>query len=261
LNHKLQLLINDNFGGLCEPAGESADFRIGYVSGDKEYFHPSLDRITKHGLPATNLHRALTNSRKLRGQGLFTSEIEDGVADLLWLPNKKLSEGEKSYIIFGEQSRVNMGYKCSRRSPWYLVPGVKEPDLIVTVFSEKPLLLVNDAGWFVSNSLLALFLKSDSIEQFVQNWYTPLTLLSIGLQVHSLGGGVMVMVPNEAASIRMPRLGGGESNIDALRNHLAEGNISKAYSASDEVVQRAIGEDNLALVYEGIEVLNFWRTR
>lgn len=261
LNPKLQALIKDNFGGLCEPAGDHADFRIGYVSGDKEYFHPSFETIIEHSIPATSLHRTLTNSRKLRGKGLLTSEINEGVADLLWLPSTPLSKGEKSYIISGEKLRVNMGYKCSRRSPWYLVPGVKAPDLIVTVFSENPLLVVNDAGWFVSNSLLSVFLKSKSTHQFVQNWYTPLTLLSIGLQVHSLGGGVMVMVPNEAASIRIPMLDSDKSSLDRIKTHLAKGDTFRAYGSSDEQVKRVIGEDNLALVYEGIDVLNFWRTR
>ena len=39
--------------------------------------------------------------------------------------------------------------------------------------------------------------------RLVSSWYSPLTLLSAELEVHSLGGGVMVAVPREADAIRI----------------------------------------------------------
>jgi adenine-specific DNA-methyltransferase len=261
LPKRLQALISSEFNGLLENASTLVDFRIGYVAGDKDFFHPALAQVAKHKLPRKNLHRSLTNARRVRGQGLWTSKMGVGVADNLWIPDPELTPGEVDYITQGEETGVNERYKCRIRNPWYVVPGARRPDAIVTVFSETPLLVVNDGGWLASNSLLCCYVRAGGLDEFVQRWYTSLTLLSIGLQVHSLGGGVMIMVPNEASNVRIPRIPKSKKRLDIIEGALKNGEIRSAYESGDQALLKLVGKKDLALIRQGIDILSYWRTR
>ncbi len=135
------------------------------------------------------------------------------------------------------------------------------PDAIVTVFSEQPLLLINDAEWVASNSLLCAYVRNVTVEQFAAAWYNPLTTLSIGLEVHSLGGGVVIMVPNEASSVEIlhPSIGG--ASLPAVQEALERGDVAGAYAAGGSVIKRRLGSEALDLILAGTETLNLWRTR
>nr|WP_268744968.1 N-6 DNA methylase [Microbacterium oleivorans] len=247
--------------GWTIPASDLVTFRIGYVAGDKRFFHPEANTIREYGLPESSLKPSLINARKLRGHGLRTSGVADEFVDYLWLPGAELSEGERRYVRMGERSGVSKGYKASIRSPWYGVPGVKTPDAIVTVFSERPLMLINDASWVASNSLLCAYLRSGSVEQFAASWYNPLTLLSIGLEVHSLGGGVVVMVPNEASAVMMLRPDLVSTDIDGINAALRKGDVAAAYDCGSASLRNIFGTDGADLVTAGIETLARWRTK
>src|SRR5207247_475023 len=107
---------------------------------------------------------------------------------------KRLTVGEQRFIKMGEKNGVSARYKCRVRDPWFVVPGIKVPDVVLTVFSERPVLLVNDGNYFASNSLLCGYCRNVTREAIAACWYTSLTLLQCELEVHALGGGVMIMV-------------------------------------------------------------------
>lgn len=243
------------------PASDLATFRIGYVAGNKKYFHPDPTTVKKYHLPATSLRRALVNARKLRGQGLRTSDVDESVADHLWLPDGPLTDGEKRYVAQGESLAVDQGYKASLRTPWYRVPGVKDPDAIISVFSERPMVLVNDAAWAATNSFLCAYTRDVNAEQLAAAWYNPLTLLSIGLEVHSLGGGVMVMVPNEASRVAVLNPDKLAGDLEQIDQALRCGDIAAAYNSGAACLTKVFGEDGVALIRQGIDTLARWRTR
>lgn len=242
-------------------AKEMMKFRIGYVSGDKRFFHPDAATSSNHELPDSSLVPSVINARRLKGQGLRTTSFDPAVANRLWLPTEPLTDGERRYVRLGEAEKVDRGYKTSRRSPWYRVPGIETPDVMLTVFSERPLLLINDAGWAASNSLLCGFAKDISASDFAALWYSPLTLLSVGLQVHSLGGGVMVMVPGEAGRVVMLRKADPALGEENLRQALARGDLEAAYDAGASAVAGLVGRDGLDLIRQGINSLSHWRVR
>lgn len=259
---RLVTLLDSALRDSTSPTSDYMTFRIGYVAGDKKYFHPTSAIAEEFELQPSHLRPTLINARRMRGHGLRTSNMVSTVADVLWHPTGQLSKAESTYVLEGERMKVHEGYKASQRSPWYVVPGVNTPDLILTVFSERPLLVINDAKWAASNSLLCGYVKRGSVDAFTRSWYTPLTLLSIGLQVHSLGGGVIVMVPNEASSVRILTPQEASSESDAiLRSALEEGDLSAAYSSGDRRISELFGDEALALIHEGIAILAHWRTR
>jgi len=247
---------------LTVPARELATFNIGYVSGDKDYFHPGAGA----GLPDSSLRPALTNARRLRGGGLYTSGLASDAQSRLWLPGEELTPAEERYERRGRRLGVHRRYKCRVRSPWYSVPGVKVPDLVLSVFSQRPILMVNDGGHVASNSLLCGYLRADGppdadAASFAAGWYTSLTLLHAELEVHSLGGGVFVLVPTEAGNVRVPLPGTVPTSVlPAAAEALARGDLDGAYRAGDEALAARVGTDGVRLVREGIATLEAWRT-
>jgi hypothetical protein len=98
-------------------------------------------------------------------------------------------------------------------------------------------------------------------DAFAAGWYTSLTLLHAELEVHSLGGGVFVLVPTEAGNVRVPLPGTvPTSTLPAAAAALARGDLVGAYRAGDEAIAGLVGPDGVRLVQEGIAALEAWRT-
>lgn len=261
----LRQLLRGRIAAATVPARSLVAFNIGYVTGDKKFFHPTPAQADEYGLPAASLHPAITSTRGLKRTGLGTSSFRVEEMDRLFLPGEDtLTEGERCYIKWGEERGVANRYKCQVRDPWYVVPGVRVPDLVLSVFSERPALLINDAGYFASNSLLCGFSEGPTGAEIVTRWYTSLTLLQCELEVHALGGGVMVLIPGEAGNIRLPRrISTQEDHLAHLDCHLKQGETTEAYQSGDQGVligQLGLNEDDVRLIRHGVEVLAHWRT-
>lgn len=197
--------------------------------------------------------------------GLRSSTLDVANVPKLFLPDpKRLSSSEQRYIATGEERGVSARYKCRVRNPWYVVPDTRVPDVVLSVFTERPALLINDAACFASNSLLCGYCKGSSREEIATGWYTSLTLLQCELEVHALGGGVMVMVPREAGNVRLPRQVQPQGDhLDHLDRLLRQGDVGAAYRCGDqEVLRQQLGfsADDIDLVRAGINVLAHWRT-
>ena len=248
----------------ASPLPEMCVFNIGYVAGDKEFFHPDEHVARRYALPAANLRRSVTSGKQIRASGLHTSSPLC-VPENLYLPparKKQLSPSELRYVASGEDRGIHKRYKCAAREPWYVVPGVREPDLLLSVFAERPVLVVNDAGYTASNSLLCGYLRRGTAEAFAAAWYTSLTLLQIELQVHALGGGVLVLIPGEVSRIRIPACRPTKAHSRCVDAKLSKGDVEGAYLCGDEsVLQDQLGltiTDVLDL-RDGIEILRRWR--
>ena len=247
------------------PARNLVTFNIGYVTGDKDFFHPTRELARRYSLPTSSLRPSLTSTRSLKNNGLRTTRLTQTQTDNLFLPaGDILAEGERQYVRWGEETGVSNRYKCRVRKPWFLVPGVRVPDLILSVFSERPVLLINDGEYLASNSLLCGFTNEAAPSEIVAGWYTSLTLLQCELEVHALGGGVMVLIPGEAGSVRLPRqVLAQEEHLDYLDCQLKKGHTTEAYQAGDKkilVEQLGFSQEQVELIRQGISVLTHWRT-
>jgi hypothetical protein len=263
----LRQLLQTTVASGTRPVRDLATFNIGYVCGDKRFFHPEPATVEKYELPVSSLVPALTSSRRIRATGLFTSQLPPEGVDNLFLPpmnEEALTLGEHRYITKGRRDGVHKGYKASVRKPWYVTPGVKRPDLIVPVFADRPLLLINDGEYAASNSLLTGYLTPQgSVDAIAASWYTSLTLLQVELNVHSLGGGVMIFVPQEAGSIRLTRGVSARGQLRHVDKFLRAGKIEEAYRAGDSLVlskQLRLTTEQVELVRGGVDILRHWRT-
>lgn len=250
--------------GTTVPLQAICKFKIGYVTGDKHFFHPDRDIKKKYGLPPSNLINTVKNSRQLRGRGLFLS---DPVSETSLYYPVAITAEDRSYIKFGEKTGINNRYKCKARHPWYLTPGIEIPDVILTVFSETPILVLNSAGFAASNSLLCGFLKDPATnpEDFACRWYNSLVLLSIELNIHSLGGGVLVLIPGEVNNLLFPAISPGKGKhafLKKIDSCLKAEQTAKAYQAGDQfLLQNCLGltPGQIELIKNGIATLQHWR--
>ncbi len=259
-------LLRERLAQATVPIARRVTFNIGYVAGDKRFFHPTPSAARAYSLPPSCLVASLTSSRDLGNSGIWTSFFHGSARARLFLParhGRVLTSGQRRYIAEGEARGVSGRYKCRIRDPWYVIPGVRVPNVVVPVFAQRPRLLINDDERVVSNSFLAGFIRSGSAESLAATWYTSLTLLECELRVHSLGGGVMVFVPGELGRIRVAADGVPMSHLQVVDKRGKSGDWLGAYSAGDgPVLGGALGlcRSDIELIREGAISLGQWRT-
>ena len=248
---------------LTSPVPQFCTFNIGYVSGHKRFFHPDAGTVTRFGLPATSLRSTVVASRELSGVGIRTSAIAQDDLSRLFYPNGNLSQPVRRYILQGERDGIDTGYKCQSRKPWYRVPDVRVPDVLLSVFREVPALVANDAALVASNSILCGFLRGGhATEQLMAAWYTSLTLLYCELRVHSLGGGVLVVIPGEVANVRIPEPSflPVDHMADVDRALLGEENPYPIGDGPVLMESMGLSAQEVSSIREGIHALASWRT-
>ena len=263
LNSDVDALLQERLLPLTHPMPDFCTFNIGYVSGHKGFFHPDSGTVTKFRLPPESLRSSVVASRELSKVGVRTSAIACDSLKRLFYPNGNLSEQEQRYILQGENEGIDTGYKCNSRKPWYKVPDVRVPDVLLSVFREVPALVENDANLVASNSILCGFLQNGyTTKQLVAAWYTSLTLLACELRVHSLGGGVLNLIPGEVSKVRIPAPGFLPVDHVADVDRALQRN-ENPYSIGDvPILVEALGlsGQEVASIQEGIHTLASWRT-
>lgn len=230
--------IHAEAGDLLTRADAYVKFGVGYVDAAKKFFHPDPPTIEHFKLPERSLLPALRSARYWSGC-YRTSDLLPSASCVLWRPDPaQLTLDERRYIAYGEEMGYNTGYKTRKRDPWYVVPDVIAPDLVVSVFGSLPKLMVNDANFVVSNSIMrAQWVTQARPEQLLASWYSSLGRLGIEVSVHSLGGGVLVLVPREGDAIMLPRLPESPPKaalLEQLREALLAGDLRAAYATGDD---------------------------
>lgn len=189
--------------------GALAEVGIGYVSGANRFFHLSPDDAVRWGLPPEVLRPAVWRSRALAGLRLraedWAAACAAGTAGYLLDLNGKLpSPAVARYLAHGEALGLAQGYKVRERRCWYAVPNVKTPDALLAVMGSAPPLVVNEARVVVPNTLHAVRLYAHAPTSALGvslGWQTSLTRLSLELEGHALGGGMLKLEPAEARQV------------------------------------------------------------
>ncbi len=241
----------------CKRLGELADVGIGYVTGANSYFHMDDAEAGRWGIPRRFLKPAVRRGRTLTGlyfradDWRSASSTGEGGYLLHIPPRTELTGPLKEYIRHGESLGVHQAYKCRTRTPWFSVPHVYLPDGFLTYMSgDTPLLVVNEAGAVSPNSLHILRmhpLLCQSASTVAALWQTSLTKLSVEIEGHPLGGGMLKLEPSEAESVAFPWPNPTESaglpslagELDALAR--SRGNQAAQDLADETILRGAIG--------------------
>lgn len=242
-------------------------FKIGYVCGNKNYFHPDEATIGKYRLPKENLIPCILNAKGINGNPEIVLDAPAGIEinRSLFYP-RVMDAGTKRYIQIGEERKVHQGYKCRVRNPWYKTPGIEIPDLILTVFGDVPKLVANSGRYAVSNSLLSGQLTGETPpKNLICRWYNSLTLLLIEITIHSLGGGTLVLIPGETDKMEMLN-NFPDDLVDKTYSQLFEcmkkQGIERAYELGNEIVLKRVyglSDGDVEAIQDSLACLREWR--
>ena len=197
--------------------GTLASAGIGYVSGNNAYFHLSRAEAHERGLPTERLLPIVRKGRALRGLRFRVQDWEaaDGEGDAGYLfhapgglAGADFDAATRDYLRHGEGLGVPRAYKCRVRDPWHAVPVSDPPDAFLTYMSGgTPRLAANAAGALAPNNLHLVRLKPAAAaagwtaDLLAAAWRCSLTALSVEIEGHSLGGGMLKLEPREAARV------------------------------------------------------------
>lgn len=244
--------------------GSVADVGIGYVSGNNDYFHLSRAKANQLDIPPAFLARAVRRGRAFNGPR-FTArdwnaaELRGDAAFLLTVPDtppSALPKGVQAYLRDGEADGVHLAYKCRVRSLWYRVPHVYQPDAFLTYMSGRyPRFVVNQAGAVAPNNLHVVRMRTDrrlTASMVACVWGSALTRLSVELEGHAMGGGMLKLEPKEAESILLPPLPGpARLSLDELDRLARSGN----WTELEAMVDKAVMCDGLGLTMKECKAL------
>jgi adenine-specific DNA methylase len=252
--------------------GDLVDVGIGYVTGANEFFHLSPKEARSRGIPKKFLRPAVRRGRALSGLR-FTDEdwkiaTQSGQAGYLLSISKDadLPESVLEYLNYGKNQRVSEAYKCRMRSPWYSVPHVYEPDAFLTYMSGgMPRLVANDAEVVAPNSLHVLRVHPhtpQSTDSIAAMWQTSLTRLSVEVEGHAMGGGMLKIEPTEAENCLLAGASTADSSLRDLARELdhlvrSRGDQSAQASADEVILREGLGfsHRDCSLLREGAELL------
>jgi adenine-specific DNA-methyltransferase len=189
-----------------------ASIDVGVVTGKNEFFVLASEQVASLGLesyttPLVSRSVQLKGARVGKAEWKAMSSAGDRVHLLNLAPinGAKLSGALASYIRFGEGNKVNKGYKCSIRAPWYAVPSVWTPDgFLFRQIYDFPRVVLNKAGATSTDTIHRLTCKVEKPEWVISNTYTWLTAASAEIEGRSYGGGVLELEPTEAERLLMP---------------------------------------------------------
>jgi adenine-specific DNA methylase len=205
-----QLLADGGFVALSE----YGDTSLGAVTGGNRFFALSPARVAELGIPRRDLlHISPPGSGHLRGLELTESAMtrlgQAGEPTWLLYPSERPAEATLRYIESGHQTGVDEAYKCRVRSPWWKVPVLAAPDLLLTYMNADTVrLTTNAAGVRHLNSVHGVYLCKEhrdlARDVLPIASINSLTLLSAELAGRSYGGGILKMEPREADRWWMP---------------------------------------------------------
>ncbi len=226
---------------------------IGYVSGANHYFHVEPEWVQDWQLAPQYVSHAVYRGRAFSGitfsEEDWRSAAAKGNAGYLFhvRSGQDLDDKARSYVSYGESIRANQAYKCRVRQPWYEVPGVHVPDVFLTYMSGiRPGMVANAFGAVAPNTLHMVRLhraSRPSAETLVLAWQSSLTSLSVELEGHAMGGGMLKLEPSEARRVLVPTVSLGTQQLAQEVDALMRSGRNEAATelVDDAVLRRELG--------------------
>lgn len=252
------------------------DTYLGAVTGCNRFFALTGEDVCRLRIPEGDLLRiSPPGSRHLRELSFTTKAWEAASGEgsrchLFYPASERLNAASRRYVEQGERDAVHKAYKCRVRTPWWRVPLVPRPDLLLTYMDhERPRLVCNGAGVRHLNSLYGVMLRPrlrglgrDLLPISALN---SLTLLGSEIVGRSYGGGLLKLEPKEADRMPVPSPSltrAVASQLRAVRPELVkllrQGELAQAVERIDHVVLRGqlgLNPSRLATLRRAREIL------
>lgn len=246
--------------------GEISQVGIGYVTGNNDFFHLSVDEARSFQIPSRFLKPSLLRSGIVRGLSFSRrdwNELRDQGAKvyLLSLPrvhDSELPSGVREYLPVGTRQGVHKAYKCTVREPWFSVPHSNSAQAFLSYMSgDAPKIAWNSARVLATNSTHEVRLSAvgpASARKIAVAFWCSLSQLSSEIEGHPLGGGMLKLEPTEAEHtllVRPDLLHIGADQFEELDTAVRSKSSGYAIDLADEWILR----ETLGLTWDQIQVL------
>lgn len=194
--------------------GHLASVDVGVVTGRNEFFvlTPSEARergLTRWCLPLVGRSAQIPGLRLSEGHWL-AHHSADAKCLLLQLgrrPRHELPDAALRYVLHGEQSGYQRGFKLRVRLPeWWEVPSVWTPDaFLLRQIHHGPRIVTNEASATCTDTIHRIRVKPGVTARWLAiASVTSLAFAFAEVRGRSYGGGVLELEPSEAESLPFP---------------------------------------------------------
>lgn len=210
---EIDFLENIQRDGTIPNLGHYAKVEVGITTGSNPFFTVPLSTVKKYNLE--NYAKPLVGRSVQVPSAIFTlndwnnNRDNEARTHLLAFPQKANlngSNGAREYITWGENQKINEGYKCRIRNEWQIVPSLRISDaLFIRRNNIYPKLIINEAQAYTTDTMHRVTIKSNAeIKALTASYYNSLSLAFAEICGRSHGGGVLELMPNEAERILLP---------------------------------------------------------
>lgn len=246
--------------------GACAQVDVGVVTGENGFF--VLTEEDARRLSILEVAKPLVSrTAQVPGMTFHKKEWRQALAKqapvLLFAPPDRdlsqLSKPVRSYIGEGERAGFHMGYKCSIRKRWYVVPSQWIPDAFaLRQVHDYPRIVLNRAGATATDTLHRVrFTNGIRPEVLAAAFVNSLTLAFAEVTGRSYGGGVLTFEPSEMEKLPIPLGGALALDLECSDQLAREGRITELLDISD----RALLANGLGLDKRDVKLLRgAWHT-
>lgn len=188
---------------------------IGITTGNNSYFSITEDITNRYHLEKATLPLI---GRSSHAHGIYFTKDDWNLnkaagkaARLIRFPDipyDDYPQGYKDYIKEGELKNANIGYKCSIRDRWYIVPSIWIPDAFFLRRNNLyPKFVLNRCG-AVSTDTMHRMKFNDGVEaeNILLAYYNSVSFAFTEICGRSYGGGVLEILPSEMGNILIPKI-------------------------------------------------------
>jgi adenine-specific DNA-methyltransferase len=202
--------------------GEFAKVEVGITTGSNPFFTVPLSTVKFYNLE--KYAKPLVGRSVQVPSAIFTTKDwnrnRDKEARTHFLSFPKMADlngsvGARDYIAWGEEEKINEGYKCRIRDEWQIVPSQRISEaLFIRRNNKYPKLIINEAKAFTTDTMHRVTVKPDfELKALTASYYNSLSLAFTEICGRSHGGGVLELMPNEVERVLLPY---NENNSDLL---------------------------------------------
>src|SRR6218665_936955 len=193
--------------------GNFARVEVGITTGSNDFFTVPLTTVEEYGLH--DYAKPMVGRSVQVNSVIFTekdwekNKNSPAKAHLLVFPDEKNprpKNGAAKYIAHGESLGVHKGYKTGIRDNWFAVPSLKISEaLFIRRNNLYPRLIINQAEAYATDTMHRVFVKPHTdVKALAASYYNSLSLAFAEVCGRSHGGGVLELMPNEAARVSLP---------------------------------------------------------
>lgn len=246
--------------------GEFAKVEVGITTGSNPFFTVPLSIVKFYDLE--KYAKPLVGRSVQVPSVIFTNEDwnknREKEARTHFLSFPKMSAlngslGARDYIAWGEEEKINEGYKCRIRDEWQIVPSQRISEaLFIRRNNKYPKLIINEAKAYTTDTMHRVSVKPHiSLKAFTASYYNSLSLAFSEICGRSHGGGVLELMPNEVERILLPY---NENNSDLLPVIDKMIRQKKDISEILKITNKKVLKDNFGLTNTEIELADsIWK--